>query len=462
MKSAKPVHLFELFSIIIVALLALVSCSNAAGSSGSGPSASDEFENDSVVVEWEPFVAKYEATASGKPAYAEDRASDGSGDYSIDYQWQLALSADADSGSWEDKQSASSGEDFFYEPSASDIGKFLRVKIGWKFEGKDQSPIFSKAVKIENSLDLSGLSYNDYVKEGSCVDQSKVTGTIKDLSGQTVSGCSIKALEPDEAMFFSDYALFEVSCESQSHPTELAAIFVPVQGVLSLDDVPPLSANFESISKGKVKFSAAASRLEYSLDGSDYAALDTVEINKGTGDFEDGDIIFVRKKAAGVKYDAQGAEYIDTADIGYRMESEPVKVVVQTNNVGVATSVGVDIIKAISNIEIDLLKSEISASGSSGMVAVTAMLSNDEAIQELFDAVKVYRWFVDDSEIITNDPTADMYWAGDGQTLILNKDKLEADTYQVECRVSFKADPEDSEEEEFSLVGKQISVTVTK
>ena len=96
------------------------------------------------------------------------------------------------------------------------------------------------------------------------------------------------------------------------------------------------------------------------------------------------------------------------------------------------------------------------------MIAVTAMLSNDEAIQELFDAVKVYRWIVDDSEIVTNDPTADMYWAGDGQTLILNKDKLEADTYQVECRVSFKADPEDSEEEEFAPISKQISVTVTK
>ena len=385
----------------------------------------------------------------GKPSYAEDRSGDSSGDYSIDYQWQLAASADA--GSWEDKPSASSGEDFFYEPSASDIGKFLRVKIDWKFEGKDQSPIFSKAVKIENRLDLSGLSYNDYVKEGSCVDQSKVTGTIKDLSGQTVSGCSIKALEPDEAMVFSDYAIFEVSAEG--YPTEQAAIFVYVQGVLSLNDVPPLSANSESISKGKVKFSAAASALEYSLDCLTYAALDTVEINNGVGDFEDGDIIFVRKKAAGKIDDG----------FGYRKESEPVEVVVQTKNVGVATSVDVDIIKAISNIEIDLFKSEISGGGSSGgMIAVTAMLSNDEAIQELFDAVKVYRWFVDDSEIITNDPTMPIYWAGDGQTLILNTDKLETDTYQVECRVSFKADPEDSEEEEFAPISKQISVTVTK
>lgn len=452
MKSAKPTHLFELFSIIIVALLALVSCSNAASSSGSsGGGAAEAFDADSVLVEWEPFVAKYEASARGKPAYAEDRSGDSSGDYSIDYQWQLASSADA--GSWEDKQSASSSEDFFYEPSASDIGKFLRVKIDWKFEGKDQSPIFSKAVKIENRLDLSGLYYDGYVKEGSCVDQSKVIGTIKDLNGQTVSGCSIKALEPDEKMVFSDYSVFEVSCESQSHPTELAAVFVPVQGVLAEKDVPPLSTSFGSISKGKVKFSAAASGLEYSLDDSTYAALDTVEISNGTEDFEDGDTIFVRKKAAGKIDDG----------FGYRMESEPVEVVVQTKNVGVATSVDVDIIKAISNIEIDLFKSEISGGGSSGgMIAVTAMLSNDEAIQELFDAVKVYRWFVDDSEIITNDPTADMYWAGDGQTLILNKDKLEADTYQVECRVSFKADPEDSEEEEFAPISKQISVTVTK
>ncbi len=449
MKSAKPVHLFELFSIIIVALLALVSCSNAASSSGSsGGGAAEAFDADSVLVEWEPFLANYEASVFGKPSYAEDRSGDSSGDYSIDYQWQLAASADA--GSWEDKPSASSGEDFFYEPSASDIGKFLRVKIDWKFEGKDQSPIYSSAVKIENRLDLSGLYYDGYVKEGSCVDQSKVIGTIKDLNGQTASGCSIKALEPDEKMVFSDYSVFEVSAEG--YPTELAAVFVPVQGVLSLNDVPPLSANFESISKGKVKFSAAASALEYSLDGSTYAALDTVEISNGTEDFEDGDIIFVRKKAAGKIDDG----------FGYRKESEPVEVVVQTKNVGVATSVGVDIIKAISNIEIDLFKSDISGGGSSGMIAVTAMLSNDEAIQELFDAVKVYRWIVDDSEIVTNDPTADMYWAGDGQTLILNKDKLEADTYQVECRVSFKADPEDSEEEEFAPISKQISVTVTK
>lgn len=448
MKSAKPVHLFELFSIIIVALLALVSCSNAASSSGSsGGGAAEAFDADSVLVEWEPFLANYEASVFGKPSYAEDRSGDSSGKYSIAYKWQLAQSENA--AIWIDAASSSEG-DFLYEPASGDIGKFLRVKIDWKYDGQDQSPIYSSAVKIENRLDLSGLYYDGYVKEGSCVDQSKVIGTIKDLSGQTVSGCSIKALEPDEAMVFSDYALFEVSAEG--YPTEQAAIFVYVQGVLSLNDVPPLSANFESISKGKVKFSAAASALEYSLDCSTYAALDTVEINNGVGDFEDGDIIFVRKKAAGKIDDG----------FGYRKESEPVEVVVQTKNVGVATSVDVDIIKAISNIEIDLFKSEISGGSSGGMIAVTAMLSNDEAIQELFDAVKVYRWFVDDSEIVTNDPTADMYWAGDGQTLILNTDKLEADTYQVECRVSFKADPEDSEEEEFAPISKQISVTVTK
>ena len=438
-----------IFSIVIVALLALVSCSNAASSSGSsGGGAAEAFDADSVLVEWEPFLANYEASVFGKPSYAEDRSGDSSGKYSIDYTWQLAQSESASI--WTDAASSSEG-DFLYEPASGDIGQFLRVKIDWKYDGQDQSPIYSSAVKIENRLDLSGLYYDGYVKEGSCVDQSKVIGTIKDLSGQTVSGCSIKALEPDEKMVFSDYSVFEVSAES--YPTEQAAIFVYVQGVLSLDDVPPLSANFESISKGKVKFSAAASGLEYSLDGSTYATLDTVEISKGTGDFEDGDIIFVRKKAAGNASDYSG----------YRQASDPVEVVVQTKNVGVATSVGVDIIKAISNIEIDLFKSEISGGGSSGgMIAVTAMLSNDEAIQELYDAVKVYRWIVDDSEIVTNDPTADMYWAGDGQTLILNKDKLEADTYQVECRVSFKADPEDSEEEEFAPISKQISVTVTK
>ena len=434
-----------IFSIIIVALLALVSCSNAASSSGSsGGGAAEAFDADSVLVEWEPFLANYEASVFGKPSYAEDRSGDSSGKYSIDYHWQTAISENAPEADWENKASSSEG-DFLYEPASGDIGQFLRVKIDWKYDGQDQSPIYSSAVKIENRLDLSGLYYDGYVKEGSCVDQSKVIGTIKDLSGQTVSGCSIKALEPDEKMVFSDYSVFEVSAEG--YPTEQAAIFVYVQGVLSLDDVPPLSANFESISKGKVKFSAAASGLEYSLDGSTYATLDIVEISKGTGDFEDGDIIFVRKKAAGNASDYSG----------YRQASDPVEVVVETKNIGVATSAQIEIIEALSNVEITLKKEEVS-----NMIAVTAMLSNDEAIQELYDAVKVYRWIVDDSEIVTNDPTADMYWAGDGQTLILNKDKLEADTYQVECRVSFKADPEDSEEEEFAPISKQISVTVTK
>ena len=458
-----------IFSIIIVALLAFASCSNAAGSSGSsGGGATETFDADSVLVEWEPFLANYEASVFGKPSYAEDRSGDSSGDYSIDYQWQLALSADADAGSWEDKQSASSGEDFFYEPSASDIGKFLRVKIDWKYDGQDQSPIYSSAVKIENRLDLSGLSYNDYVKEGSCVDASKVTGEIKALDEQSVSDRSIIAVEPSEKMYFSDYVIFEVS--AAGYPTEQAAIFVPVQGVLSLNDVPPLSTDIVNISKGKVKFRAAASELEYSLDGgSTYDTLDAEEIDyMVVGGFVPNAEILVRKKSLGVKttYDEQNDTYsyaIDTGDCGYRKESEPVTVIVETKNIGVDTNEPNNIVEGLSNLKLELdIVDKNDNDEPLEIIAVTATLSNDEAIQELYDAVKVYRWIVDDSEIVSNDPTAPMYWAGDGQTLILNRRKLETDTYQVECRVSFKADPEDSQEEEFAPVSEQKSVVVQK
>ena len=431
MKTSKPIVWFGLFSMAL--LLSLLSCSNSSSPQviyTGGPSVTG-----SVEIAWEATFGAFEAVASGSLADAEEKAFGEPANYSVSYQWQ---SSDTGSdGSWENI-AADPSNPYFYQPSADKIGKYLRVKIDWKYGGASQAAVFSKAVQIQNRLNGLLLEYSGFVLAGTAVDASKIVGVLSDIRGDSVSGYSVTAKDADAAKpTFSDYILFEVSKES--YPTEEVSILVPVQGVLKAEDVPALSTDATKISSGKARFSASRDDLEFSTDGgSSWKALSADEFDASAGN-----TIKVRKKAVGQ------ANYY-----GYLKESEPVAVTVAAENIGKNSSSSIEI--DFKHLELGLTKVEVEED-SVPLVKINAELSNADVIKALAGAAESYAWFVDGSEIIASDSANPMYCMDNGQTLVMNKNKLPHDVYQVECRFCFKRSPDD---EGFGFVSRQISVTV--
>ena len=432
-----------------------------------------------VEIEWEPFLAVFEASLSGKAADAESLASSDSTSYSAVYTWQIADSESAETWTtvnWTE-------EPYFYEPNQADIGKYLRVKVDWKHEGQVQDALYSKVEKIVNRLDLSGLSYNgdQYVDEGSVVDSSKVEGGVTDIIGSTIESYSITACNPSERLYFSDYVYFEISCEG--YPTEEAPLFVPVKGVLKASDIPLLSTDSAYIPKGCVKFISPANDLEYSLDnGESYSPLTADAFSDGTVDgFEEDEIIKIRKKAVGVVYDYDEDGFVELDDegnvigslteveIGYRKESDPIEIFVVRQNIGTSEEASAGISISFKNIQLKLEKQKFNVTAENGDTiaywSIFADVSNTEAFEILYGARISYTWIVDGLEVESNTPGDEMYFAGDGQTLILDTSQLPEDVVQVECRISFIVYTDDDISfgvDGIAPLSEQISVDLTE
>ena len=123
-------------------------------------------------------------------------------------------------------------------------------------------------------------------------------------------------------------------------------------------------------------------------------------------------------------------------------------------NIGKNSSSSIEI--DFKHLELGLTKVEV-VEDSVPLVKINAELSNADVIKALAGGSESYAWFVDGSEIIASDSANPMYCMDNGQTLVMNKNKLPHDVYQVECRFCFKRSPDD---EGFGFVSRQISVTV--
>ena len=427
MKSAKPVHLFELFSIIVVALLAFASCSNAAGSSGSsGGGAAEAFDADSVLVEWDSSFGAFVTFPSEKLEDAESREIEGDDNFFVKYQWQK--SDTGNDGTWENVTDIQANN-YIYYPSGEEIGEFLRVKVDWMYEGYEQASLLSNAFEIQNHLDCSGLEC-EYVLAGSPVDAGELKGYVSDIYGHCylLENCNV-AVKEDSNPLFSDDILFEVSKDGMS---EEIFIFVPVKGKLTA--APSLSTDKPNISSGKVKFAAPRGDLEYSTDdGTSWHDLDADEFAAAVGNE-----IKVRTKAIG-----------EEDWYGYVKESDPKTVMVTDANVGTASDAGGSV-----GIDFKHLELTLTPTTEGSLHKVTAVLSNDDAFKDWYGANASYSWYVDGSEIVTSDSANSIYYDNNGKTLVLNKEKLNG-VYQIFCLVSFKVSDEC---EAPGNVGQQTSV----
>ena len=350
----------------------------------------------------------------------------------IQYEWQIADSADAADSDWVDLNENMPN----HSAAESEIGKYLRVVLTQNYCDEIQEPIKTQAILVKNmfKFDELHLKYNDVLLSGSKPSVDYLTGSAVNIFDKEVSDFTLSFMENQyrDGMPYSDY--MSVIIQKDGYDDLSADVFITVKSDMSNDEVPSLSTNVSNITLGKVKFEVTDTRIECSFDG----GLSWQNMPDGEFDTTFDSNILIRKKSYG-----------QPNVTGYLMESDPRTITVQTANIGIQTE--------MSGINAEIVEPELvlSKTENDGQILITAVPKGFVKLVGI-EWREQYIWSIDGDTVDNEIDFADV----NNNIMYLDKSKLwSGETYQVALRFRGYYIINDEEQEAIKL-SNQISIKV--
>ncbi|MBP5705881.1 MAG: hypothetical protein J6W76_01250 [Spirochaetales bacterium] len=342
---------------------------------------------------------------------------DASGDIAggnIQYEWQIADSADAPNNSWKKINETMPT----HSVTQNEVGKYLRVILTQNYNDETQDVVITPPKLVKNFLKTTEvkLKYNNVLPVGNVPSTNDISISAVNIFGEKVDGMTLSLSDDDyttNGLPYSDYV--NVTVSKDNYEDMSSDVFITVQNVVTDEDMPQLSQDVSNISLGKIKFGIVNSLIECSLDGGlvweDMTSDEFIAVAGST--------ILVRKKSVGQPNVS-----------GYLMESEPRSSTVTESDIGKKTS--------MSGINIDVKNVSLSLTtqtADNGDILVTANTENYNIMEEYIPRNR-YLWKIDEVPVDSLS-----YADASGDMLTLHKSGLiTGETYQVSVTLIVDSD----------------------
>ncbi len=327
----------------------------------------------------------------------------------IQYQWQVLN----DEGPFD--ISGATGKTFTLtkENASTYLGKTLCVKIKQNYAGEDQPEFLSNTFPVYHVKKVKELYYDGVLSVGSVFDCSKIKGTVTDELGNKYDAASftwfgISELEETDDSYYvgASSRKFSVTCENENfYPGDGAEIFAIVQAVLAQDEIPPLSTDITKMTVKKAQFLKSNQGLEISFN----SCATFVDIPQDEFETYEGQELYIRKKSSG-----------KVNEYGYIKESEPVKLTVKKENIGVKCEGS----GLIAGIEVPNLSLTITNKNNKYLITPSVDLDSSKYTFS-------YTWKFDTTNIIDGSEKSGV--SIEDNCLVVDKNKVSANIHRITC-----------------------------